>query len=64
MTIAVDVGRKATEQTKSNGHLQTFHNVLTLILSILSHDVASGCDIMPCNKIDKSLVVYRFNNVM
>ena len=26
----------------------------------LSHDLASGSDIMPCNKIDKPLVVYRF----
>ena len=32
---------------------------------ILSHDFASGSDITPCNKIDKSLVVYRFTgNVM
>ena len=31
---------------------------------ILSHDVASVSDIMPCNKIDKSLVVYRFRYVM
>ena len=32
---------------------------------VLSHDVASGSDITPCNKIDKSLVVYRFlGNVM
>ena len=31
----------------------------------LSHDIASENDIMPCNKIDKSLVVYRFSgNVM
>ena len=26
----------------------------------LSHDVASGSEIMPCNKIYKALVVYRF----
>ena len=26
----------------------------------LSYDVASGSEIMPCNKIDKPLVVYRF----
>ena len=25
----------------------------------LSHDVASGSDITPCNKIGKSLAVYR-----
>ena len=29
----------------------------------LSHDVASGSEIKPYNKIDKRLVVYRFNNV-
>ena len=27
----------------------------------LSHDVASGSDITPCNQIDKPLVVYRFS---
>ena len=26
----------------------------------LSHDVMSGSDITPCNKMDKPLVVYRF----
>ena len=31
----------------------------------LSHDVASGSDIMLCNKVNKQLVVYRFlGNVM
>ena len=29
----------------------------------LSHDIASGSDITPCNVIDKPLVVHRFNNV-
>ena len=38
----------------------SYHNYF-----ILSHDVASGSEIMPCNKIDKPLVVYRFSkNVM
>ena len=38
-------------------------DLVTLIL--LSHDIASGSDITPCNKIDKPLVVYRFSgNVM
>ena len=33
--------------------------------TLLSHDVASGSEITPCNKIDKPLVVYRFTgNVM
>ena len=38
---------------------------LSLLLFVKSHDVASGSEIMPCIKIDKSLVVYRyrFNNV-
>ena len=26
----------------------------------LSYDVTSGSEIMPCNKIDNPLVVYRF----
>ena len=31
----------------------------------LSYDVASGSEIIPCNKIDKPLVVYIFSgNVM
>ena len=31
---------------------------------ILSHDVTSGSDIRPCNRIDKPLVVYsRFRNI-
>ena len=29
--------------------------------SSLQHDIASGSDITPCNKIDKPLVVYRFS---
>ena len=34
-----------------------------LDITHLSHDVASGSDIMSCNKIDKPLLVYRFSNV-
>ena len=31
----------------------------------ITHDIASGSEITPCNKIDKPLVVYRFSgNVM
>ena len=30
----------------------------------LSYDVASGSEITPCNKIDKSLVVYRFTGTV
>ena len=34
-------------------------------MTVLSHDVASGSNIMPCNKIDKPLVVYRVSgNIM
>ena len=29
--------------------------------NILSHDVTFGSDIKPCNKMDKSLVVYRLS---
>ena len=31
--------------------------------TFLSHEVAPGSDITPCNKIDKPLVVYGFRNV-
>ena len=38
---------------------------LTIERRDLSHGVASGSEITPCNKIDKPLVVYRFSgNVM
>ena len=30
----------------------------------LSYDVASGSEITPCNKIYKSLVVYRFTEML
>ena len=34
-------------------------------LKILLYDVASGSELMPCNKIDTPLVAYRFwGNVM
>ena len=32
-------------------------------MKYLWHDVASGSDIMPCNKIDTTLVVYRFSKL-
>ena len=38
---------------------------IRMIEHYLSHDIASGSDITPCNKINKPLVVYRFSeNVM
>ena len=40
-------------------------SVIGTFLFLLSYDVASGSEITPCNKICKSLVVYRFSrNVM
>ena len=44
---------------------QVNRGLIVLLLGriwILSHDIKSVSDIMPCNKIDKSLVVYRFSN--
>ena len=38
--------------------------MIHIAYSMLSHDVVSGSDITPCNKIDKPLVVYRFCNIM
>ena len=37
------------------------HGFLFNLITSLSHDAASASDIMPCNKIDKPLVVYRFS---
>ena len=34
------------------------------IIGILSHGVASGSEITPCNKIDKPLVIYRFMGIV
>ena len=40
-------------------------NWLHVVYIVLSHDVASGSDIKPCNKIDKPLVVHRLaHNIM
>ena len=43
----------------------TLKNAKTIVFTIalvhhLSYGIASGSEIMPCNKIDKPLVVYRF----
>ena len=38
--------------------------IYPLNYSTLSHDGLSGNDIMPCNKINKPLVVYIFSNIM
>ena len=38
---------------------------IIIFIAYLSYDVASGSDIRPHNKIDESLVVYRFSgNIM
>ena len=40
-------------------------NCLIIMKTFLSYKVASGSEIMSCNKIDKPLVFYRFTgNVM
>ena len=39
---------------------QDKQNFGVIFIFALSYDVASGSEIMPCNKIDKPLVVYRF----
>ena len=39
-------------------------NINKKIYCYLSHDIAFVSDILPCNKIDKPLVVYRFCNVI
>ena len=42
-----------------------YHLTLTMLYMYLSYDDASGREIMPCDKIDHSLEVYRFwGNVM
>ena len=38
-----------------------YAKTINTALAYLSHDVASGSGIMPCNKIDKPLVVYIFS---
>ena len=38
--------------------------VLAYIYHILSYDIATGSEIMPCNKINRPLVVYRFSNII
>ena len=38
---------------------------MLVFTSDIYHDITSGSEITPCNKIDKPLVVYRFlGNVM
>ena len=45
--------------------MEIYFDFLPMVYITLSHDVASGSDITPCNNIDKPLVLYRFSgNVM
>ena len=48
----------------SNGIHQLSESYDQLMLQNKIHDVASGSNITPSNKIHKLLVVYRFSNVM
>ena len=41
-----------------------YYVVLQIIILTLAYDVASGSEITPCNKIDKSLVVYSFRETI
>ena len=41
-----------------------YYVVLQIIIFTLAYDVASGSEITPCNKIDKSLVVYSFRETI
>ena len=38
---------------------RNWFNLCTIFYFHLSHDIASESEIMPCNKIDTPLVVYR-----
>ena len=44
--------------------LTNIHVLISFIEIILSYDVASGSEIMPCNKIDKPLVVIDFRETL
>ena len=44
---------------------RNWFNLCTIFYFHLSHDIASESEIMPCNEIDKPLVIYRLaRNVM
>ena len=46
-------------------HVKCYKKCLKINFVIhLSHDVSSGSDITPCNKIHKPLVVYRFSGTV
>ena len=62
--MTVDIWRMFVQHIKENHVTEENTGHILFILDIyLSHDVLSRNDIMPCNKINKPLVVYRFNNV-
>ena len=53
----------STEILSASSFIVEILKFITMSNENLSHDVGSGSDITPCNKIDKPLVVYRFCNV-
>ena len=63
---------KSASRAKNSGErpiatMALLFNYISAFLSkevfcILPHDIMSGSERSPCNKIDKPLVVYRFNN--
>ena len=58
MSTVPKIGHKRTVQTQMD---TAVHNISSH--ATLSHDVTSGSDIKPCNKINKPLLIYRFCNV-
>ena len=48
------------EDTKLDFCMVLRHISVGSIILVLSYDVASGSEIMPCNKTCKPLVVYHF----
>ena len=58
-------GSRSKKKKKGDNILRTKNSGGIKVNDYISHDVTSGSEIMPCNKIDKPLVVYRFSgNVM
>ena len=67
--ISIDANSVDPDQTAPLGLLcmskQLLTNIVYPVYTVLSYDVTPGNEIMPCNKIDKPLVVYRLTgNVM
>ena len=43
--------------------MRACNHIYSVVSLILLHDLVSGCDIKPCIKMDKPLVVYIFFKV-